>query len=925
MIVEEEGWVSEEVEEPRISPSGDESGGRTLLGRDQHLSTLMRLLLAKEINPFVISLVGMGGIGKTILARKAYNHNKVKASFNMRMFVCVSFHFDPISIAKAIIESLEDYNPNMSELQTLITKIIDLIRGKKFLLVLDDVWSNDLGKWEPIRLALKFGAPGSKIIVTTRHIKVVAEMRSDAAIRLDSLSEEDAWLLFHESAFPDKNLQRPLKLEVIGREIVKECKGLPLALITVGKALRGRDIVSWNEALDQIRPKNFEDRAFLTLLYSYYRLPLLERRCFRYLAIFAEDEVIVVKDLIQLWMAQGYLSTYEDEDMEKLGYVYIRNLSEHGFLEFERDKDEKRIISVKVHDLLHEFAQSLLKNEVSTIVVDGKHSQLASLHESTLHLSLKFARQTHFPRPVQNAKFLRTLIILNARHVSINTALPNWFQQLTCLRALILKSSSIEKLPNNIGNLMHLRLLNLSSSSNMEELPEEICNLCNLQSLDVSSCYVLEKLPQGMGKLINLRYLNLEGTNFMKMFPKGIGRLKSLRTLTKFIVGIGNDESEGCRLGELKNMNHLEGALEIKGLGNVVDEQDAKDALLEEKKNLHHLCLDFDGQEKNRRMENGRKVLEALKPHQDLKHLEIFGTMVLPNWLMSLIKLEMLKLSGFGQLEPLPPLGKLPSLESLEILDMDSVKKMSVEFLGIECHDKKDKGLTAHTDTVLFQNLISLTFCGLKELEEWDGIGGMREGNCVSIMPRLEKLTIRDCPKLKALPDFLDRTLLQELIIEYCSEISNCNMLLTRLTKLKVLVLNQCKNLEQLPSLGKLQCLESLSLWNVDSVKKVGVEFLGLEGKGSSFPKLRFLEFWSFMKWEEWDEIEGMRERGVFVMPFLQSLIIYNCPKLKSFPQFLLTSPLKELRISGSPILKQWFQGEKRDDVPQSLNIEIND
>lgn len=176
---------------------------------------------------------------------------------------------------------------------------------------------------------------------------------------------------------------------------------------------------------------------------------------------------------------------------------------------------------------------------------------------------------------MQNAKFLRTLLILNAGRVSINTALPDWFQQLTCLWALTLKYSSIEKLPNNIGNLMHLRLLNLSSSSNMEELPEEICNLCNLQNLDVSRCYVLEKLPQGMGKLINLRYLNLEGTNFIKMFPKGFGRLKSLRTLTKFIVGIGNDECEGCRLGELKNMNHLEGALEIKGLRNVVDEQDA--------------------------------------------------------------------------------------------------------------------------------------------------------------------------------------------------------------------------------------------------------------------------------------------------------------------------------------------------------------
>lgn len=933
VIVEEGGWVSEEVEEqvseeveePQIFSFGDESGGRRLPSRDENLKTLITLLLAKETNPFVISLFGMGGIGKTFLARKAYNDNQVEDFFDKRMFVCVSFHFDPIRVAMAILESLEGYKPNISAFQTLITKIIDLIRGKKFLLVLDDVWNEDLGKWEPFRLALKFGAPGSKIIVTTRDEQVVKMMRSDKVINLDSLTEEEAWLLFHESASPHENLQQLPELKSIPHQIVKACKGLPLALITLGNALRGRHRDEWHHALDQITssypmPKLGEVNRS-SFLFAYYNLPLAERRCFTYFAIFPQDEVIVVKDLIQLWMAQGFLYPYKNKDMEKLGYEYIETLTKSGLLlEFDQDKDDKRIISCKLHDLVHSFAQSLLKNEGFATVVDSKDPPLTSLHESTRHLSLKFARQTVFPKPVQNAKFLRTFLILNARHVSINSVLPDWFKQLTCLRALTLSSSPIEKLPNDIGNLMHLRFLNLSSSSNMEELPEVMCNLCNLQSLDVSRCYILEKLPQGMGKLINLRYLNLEGTNFMKMFPKGIGRLKSLRTLTKFIVGIDNDESEGCRLGELNNMNNLEGALEIKGLGNVVDEQDAKDALLEKKKNLHHLCLDFDGQEKNRSVENGRKVLEALKPHRDLKHLEIFGTIVLPKWLMSLIKLEKLKLSGFGQLEPLPPLGKLPSLKTLEILDMNSVKKMGVEFLGIECHDKKDKGLTA--GTVLFQKLVSLTFCGLKELEEWDGIGGMRDGNCVSIMPCLEKLTIRDCPKLKALPDFLDRTLLEELIIECCSEISNCNMLLTRLTKLKVLVLKQCKHLEQLPSLGELRYLESLSLWNVDNVKKVGVEFLGLETSGlASFPKLRFLEFWSLMDWEVWDEIGGMRE-DVSVMPCLQSLIIYNCPKLKSFPKFLLTFRWKELRISGCPILKQWFQSEKRDD---SLNVEIND
>lgn len=139
----------------------------------------------------------------------------------MMMFVNVSSHFDLISIAKTIIESLEDYNPNISELQILITKIIDLIKGKKFLLILDDLWNEDLGKWELFRLALKFGAPGSKIIVTARNM-VVADMISDRVIHLSSLTEEEAWLLFNESAFPDEDLQ------LAGQKIVKKCKACHL-------------------------------------------------------------------------------------------------------------------------------------------------------------------------------------------------------------------------------------------------------------------------------------------------------------------------------------------------------------------------------------------------------------------------------------------------------------------------------------------------------------------------------------------------------------------------------------------------------------------------------------------------------------------------------------------------------------------------
>jgi hypothetical protein len=269
--------------------------------------------------------------------------------------------------------------------------------------------------------------------------------------------------------------------------------------------------------------------------------------------------------------------------------------------------------------------------------------------------------------------------------------------------------------------------------------------------------------------------------------------------------------------------------------------------------------------------------------------------------------------------EHLPPLGKLPLLKTLKIKDADIVKKVGVEFLGIESNNKKDKGSTS-SSLILFPNLKSLIFDSFGEWEEWDGIGG----GGVTIMPCLESLSILNCPKLKALPNFLETTPLQDLRID--ARISDWMTIATS-TRLKELhlYLTGCINLEHLPPVGKLPFLEYLKVKNAsfstkDSLKKVGVEFLGIEsnnnkkdeGSTSSssslvlFPNLKSLEFENLEEWEEWDGMGGTREEeegGVTIMPRLQNLSIVRCPKLKLLPDFLSTIPLKNLKILECPIL----------------------
>ena len=201
--------------------------------------------------------------------------------------------------------------------------------------------------------------------------------------------------------------------------------------------------------------------------------------------------------------------------------------------------------------------------------------------------------------------------------------------------------------------------------------------------------------------------------------------MSSLRTLNTFVIG-GIDDIDGCKLGELKNLNRLKGSLTIKGLKNVTDAQEAENAQLKDKEHLRELRLWF-----------GEEVEEI----ESVRNDEIVLKALYPNWMKSLSNLKRLKLLTWPNLEELPPLGKLQFLETLELHDAYSVKKVGVEFLGIEEANGKN-GSTS--PLVLLPNLKSLQFRNMKEWEEWDGMGERREeegesgdSDLISIMLRL--------------------------------------------------------------------------------------------------------------------------------------------------------------------------------------------
>ncbi|XP_034199609.1 putative disease resistance protein RGA3 [Prunus dulcis] len=225
----------------------------------------------------------MGGIGKTTLAQLAYNDEKVQAHFDNKIWVCVSDPFDEIKISKAIIDGLKKGNsPASNELQILVQFIHESVKGKKVFLVLDDVWNQDYRKWEQLKLPLQNGAVGSRILVTTRKEEVARMVgASTDMINLKVLREENCWVLFYHIALADREKNESKGLEFIGKEIVKKCKGLPLAAKALGGLMGYKETrKQWEDVLNSKiwNVDEIEEQVFQPLLLSHYDLaPAIKR------------------------------------------------------------------------------------------------------------------------------------------------------------------------------------------------------------------------------------------------------------------------------------------------------------------------------------------------------------------------------------------------------------------------------------------------------------------------------------------------------------------------------------------------------------------------------------------------------------------------------------------------------------------------
>ncbi|MCH80108.1 NBS-LRR resistance protein [Trifolium medium] len=710
-------------------------------------------------------------------------------------------------------------------------------------------------KWNKLKSVLLCGSKGSSILVSTRDKDVAALMGTCQAHQLSCLSEHECWLLFKHYAFGyDKEQQT--ELVTIGKEIVKKCGGLPLAAQALGGLMRSR-----NGEKEWLEIKNSslwslpnENSILPALRLSYFHLTPTLKQCFTFCAMFPKDTEIMKEDLIHLWVANGFLSSRVNLEIEDVGNMVWNELCQKSFFQDIKTVNDSGDISFKLHDLVHDLAQSIIGSECLIL----ENTNITDLSRSTHHIGLVSATPSLFGElAFTRVESLRTLFQIGFDTTRFSDCFP------TSTRVLRTNSSNL----SSLTSLIHLRYLELFDLHDIKTIPDSIYSLRNLEILKLKHFSKLRCLPEHLTCLQNLRHLVIQNCDALSRVFPNIGKLSSLRTLSKYIVRL----DIGYSLAELHDLK-LGGDLSIRCLENVGSLSEAREANLMDKKELQEICLSWKNSGKNKTPAiSPEEVLEVLQPHSNLKILKIHGYdgLWLPSWLQIQSSLVVLRLSHCKNCVRLPSLGRLPSLKKLQLWHMDSVRYVDDE--------ESNDGMEVRS----FPSLEELLLGNLPNLEQ------LLKVETGEIFLRLSKLAIVGCPKLglPCLPSF------KELIVDGCN-----NELLGSISSfygLTTLELYRGEGVTSFPKgmLRNLTCLRTLEISDFPKVKALPNEPFNLALEHLGIHHCCELESLPEQMWEGLQSLrtleiafcEGLRclPEGIRHLTSLEVLTVYGCPTVE--------------------------------------------
>ncbi|XP_078151074.1 putative disease resistance protein RGA3 [Carex rostrata] len=704
-------------------------------------------------NVGVVAIIGMGGIGKSTLAKKIFNDQRIGDEFQLKIWVCVSKEVKGVEVLKCVIQEAGEEPPNTNERSILVPKLGSLVKGKKIFLILDDVWEESQAVWEGLlRAPMSRGAHGSRLLITTRDERVTNGMRATKSHRVEKLSNDDGWSLLIKQVLPNGNENEIEDHRKMGMQIVEKCDGLPLAIKNIGGVLctKGNSRENWQAILrsNVWSMKGLPGDVHRAIYLSYEDLPPPLKQCFIFCSLFPEDSKFTKINLIYHWLAEGFLQ--DKEDFFELGNEYYTELLQRNI--FEDTGAYVNQQECKMHDILWSFACQLGKEE--NCLLQGGQA-LSRLEGSMKVRRLSIEGNEVNIELIKKERGLRTLIYFEPR-----IPLDDLCKAFSNLRTLDLglSESNLSSLPDSLCDLLHLRYLNVNNTK-LVNIPNSIGNLRNLVYFTCYGCEELSHVPPSIGNLRELRYLDFRGTK-VEAIPMELNNLENLSHLFGF-VPYKNSLDGFSSLDGLESLSKLI-LLSLVGLERVSDRNIAERANLRSKNLLLTLTFEYTSLSSEEQLSqtdekkiSAEDVLNELCPPRSLNLIVIDGYFgrCLPNWLnlgAGLPNLRDIFIRYCACFEVLPMLGQLPNLDRLQIEGAYSVKRVGEEFMQ---GDIKSRDPIVHTISgsarPAFPKLNVLSFEEMPNWKEWQWNKGQLA------MPKLMKLYIIDCPQLRSLPEGL--------------------------------------------------------------------------------------------------------------------------------------------------------------------------
>ncbi|KAJ9551663.1 hypothetical protein OSB04_015708 [Centaurea solstitialis] len=485
----------------KLNPSMEE----IVVGLDRDAEIIRDKLTEDTKQLCIVSIVGMGGLGKTTLATKLFNDPFIKYHFHIRAWATVSQTYIRRDLLIQILVSIGvQQGLDQASDSQLRERLHKKLMGRKYLIVIDDIWS--IEAWDDLKIFFPHDNTASRILLTSRQNEVALHVKPYGFVHsLPCLTDEESWELLKKKVFHGDEC--PEWFIKPGRHIARKCHGLPLSVVVMAGVLAqeptNQDL--WEEVACSVSSYIVGDQkgCLKTLALSYYHLPNHLRECFLYLGGFPEDFRINVKRVIRLWMAEGFVEEAGNQSLEDTAKAYLMDLINRNLVIVERRNEIGDVKACKLHDLVRELCGQKAKEEGFFLKIDSTTSS------SQLPEGIGYEQRRIFTNQSVN--------ILNMPHSLTRTVRTLWYFDVNqhtlesiprcfvLLRVLDLQNCLEHDFPQGFSSLVHLRYLAIWCSG---EFPKSICKLWSLQTLILKTYYFEHiEVPCNITDLVNLRHL----------------------------------------------------------------------------------------------------------------------------------------------------------------------------------------------------------------------------------------------------------------------------------------------------------------------------------------------------------------------------------------------------------------------------------